>query len=277
VSAKGRSAPVTIALYAFGVLWGLFIVLPFVWLFLLSIKSRLDAFAIPPKLVFTPTFEAYQDIFSDGDFVSSIYNSVIVTCGSVLFSLLIAVPAAFALRNLYGGLRRASMMVILLIRMVPGMVYLIPFFVVYNRIDLLDTYAGLILVHLIFNVPLIIWMLTPIWAAVPRELTESARIDGATPLQILIKVDLPMIKGGILAASILAFIFSWNEFLFALILSRQEVVTLPVALVNFLAFEGTEWGKIAAASVFIVTPSIIFGFLMRRYMISGLASGAVKG
>lgn len=277
MTAKIRSTPVTFGLYAFGILWGLFIVLPFVWLFMLSIKSRLDAFAIPPKLFFTPTFEAYRDIFNDADFVSSIYNSVIVAIGSVSLSLLIAVPAAFALRNLYGGIRRTSMMLILLIRMVPGMVYLIPFFVIYNYTGLLDTYIGLILIHLISNVPLIIWMLTPIWAAVPRELTESARIDGATPLQILIKVDLPMIKGGILAAAILAFIFSWNEFLFALILSRNDVVTLPVALVNFLAFEGTEWGKIAAASVFIVTPSIIFGFLMRRYMISGLASGAVKG
>ncbi len=274
---NARSTSVTVLLYGFGLIWAFFILAPFAWLFLLSIKSRLDAFAIPPKLIFTPTFESYRNIFTDADFVSAIVNSVVVSCSSVLLSLLIAAPAAFALRNLYGGIRRASMLAILLIRMVPGMVYLIPYFVVYNKIGLLDTYTGLILIHLISNVPLIIWMLTPIWASIPRELTEAARIDGATPLQILWKVDLPLIKGGLLAASILAFIFSWNEFLFALIISRQDVVTLPVALVNFLAFEGTEWGKIAAASIFIVTPSIIFGFLMRRYMISGLASGAVKG
>lgn len=274
---RARSRRITAGLYAFAILWGLFIVIPFLWLASLSIKSRLDAFADPPKLFFTPTFQAYVEVFGDAAFLRSIGNSVIVSVGAVVLSLLIAVPAAYSLRHIAGPLRRNTLLGILLIRMVPGMVYLLPYFVFYNNAGLMDTHIGLIIVHLIFNVPLIIWMLTPIWAAIPGDLAEAARIDGATPLQTLLMVDLPLMKGGILAASILAFIFSWNEFLFALILSRREVVTLPVAIVNFLAFEGTEWGKIAAASMFIVTPAIIFGFLVRRYMISGLTGGAVKG
>jgi multiple sugar transport system permease protein len=265
------------ALYAFGVFWGLVIVVPFLWLASLSIKTRLDAFALPPKLVFTPTFESFREVFGDAAFLGAIKNSLVVSVGAVVLSLVIAVPAAYALRNMVGPVRRNALLAILLIRMVPGMVYLLPYFVFYNRIHLLDTYTGLILVHLIFNVPLMIWMLAPIWAAIPHELGEAARIDGASPLQTLLLVDLPLMKGGVLAASILAFIFSWNEFLFALILTRREVVTLPVAIVNFLAFEGTEWGKIAAASMVIVLPAIVFGFLVRRYMITGLASGAVKG
>lgn len=272
-----RSKGIRVALYAFGIFWGLVIVLPFLWMALLSIKTRLDAFSVPPKLIFTPTFDSYREVFGDAGFIGAIENSVIISVGAVALSLIIAVPAAYALRNMIGPARRLSMMSILLIRMVPGMVYLLPYFVFYNRIHMLDTHIGLILVHLIFNVPLIIWMLTPIWAAIPHDLTEAARIDGATPWQTLIMVDLPLLKGGILAASILAFIFSWNEFLFALILTRREVVTLPVAIVNFLAFEGTEWGKIAAASMFIVIPAIVFGFFVRRYMIAGLTGGAVKG
>jgi len=267
----------TWSLYGFGIVWSFIIFAPFLWLILLSVKSRLDAFANPPKLFFSPTFEAYIEIFSDDAFLSAIKNSIIVSSGGVLLSLLVAVPAAYGLRNLKGPVRRNSLLTILLIRMVPGMVYLIPYFVVYNKLGIIDTHFGLMLVHLIFNVPLIIWMLTPIWSSIPKELSEAAKIDGASPLKILILVDLPLLKSGILASAILAFIFSWNEFLFALILTRKEVITLPVAIVNFLAFEGTEWGKIAAASVFIVIPAIIFGFLVRKHMISGLSGGAVKG
>lgn len=274
---KTRPSSATFGLYAFGIVWALVIIAPFLWLVLLSIKTRLDAFANPPKLFFSPTFEAYAQVFTDQGFLDAIKNSIIVSTGAVLLSLLVAVPAAYGLRNLKGPIRRTSLLTILLIRMVPGMVYLLPYFVIYNQLRLLDTYFGLMLVHLIFNVPLIIWMLTPIWASIPRDLTEAARIDGATPFQTLIMVDLPLLKGGILASAILAFIFSWNEFLFALILTRQKITTLPVAIVNFLEFEGTEWGKIAAASVFIVGPAIAFGFLVRRYMISGLAGGAIKG
>lgn len=272
-----RSRSITVGMYGFGILWGLVIVVPFLWLASLSIKSRLDAFAMPPKLVFTPTFEAYFQVFGDGGFLSAIQNSLIISVGSVLLSLLIAIPAAYALRNITGPIRRNTLLTILLIRMTPGMVFLLPFFVFYSWAGLLDTHAGLIVVHLIFNVPLIIWMLTPIWASIPRELGEAARIDGATPLQTLLLVDIPLLKGGILASSILAFIFSWNEFLFALILTRKDVLTLPVAIINFLAFEGTEWGKIAAASVFMVVPAILFGLLMRRYMIAGMTNGAIKG
>lgn len=274
---KTRSNTVTVGLYAFGIVWGFVIVAPVFWLALLSLKTRLDAFAIPPKLIFTPTLQAYYDVFGDSKFLTAIGNSLIISIGSVVLSLLIAIPAAYGLRNLRGPLRYNSMLSILLIRMVPGMVYLLPFFVLYKYLNLLDTHIGLIIVHLIFNVPLIIWMLAPIWASIPKDLSEAARIDGATPLQILMLVDLPLLKGGILASSILAFIFSWNEFLFALILTRRAVVTLPVAIVNFLAYEGTEWGKISAASMFIIVPAVVFGFLVRRYMIAGLSGGAVKG
>lgn len=272
-----RSKGIVFALYAFAIFWGAVILAPFLWLASLSIKTRIDAFAVPPKLFFEPTFAAYSDILQDSNFLDAILNSIIISVSAVALSLLIAVPAAYALRNMIGPIRRNATQAILLMRMVPGMVYLLPYFVLYDRVGLLDTHIGLILVHLIFNVPLIIWMLLPIWSAIPHDLGEAARIDGASPLQSLFLIDLPLLKGGILASSILAFIFSWNEFLFALILARREVITLPVAIVNFLAFEGTEWGKIAAASMIIVLPAIIFGFFVRRYMIAGLTGGAVKG
>jgi len=272
-----RSLPITITLYIIGISTGIVIIAPLLWLVMLSLKTPLDAFALPPLFIFEPTGQNYQQILADPVFVRAIGNSLIISTGSVLASLLLAVPAAFGLTNLKGRIRRNLMLWILLLRMVPGMVYLIPYFVIYNQLDLLDTHIGLIIVYLIFNVPLIIWMLLPAWNAIPRELEESAFIDGASPLQVLLKIDLPLLRSGIIASAILAFIFSWNEFLFALILTRRETITLPVAIVNFMAYEGTEWGKIGAASVLIMAPVIVFGFAIRRYMVSGLTAGAVKG
>ena len=266
-----------VLLYAIGILAAILTIAPLLWLFLLALKTPLDAFAYPPVFIFEPTLENFRSVFSDATFVKAIRNSSIVSVSSVLIALALALPATFGLSNLRGRFRKFALLWILILRTLPGMIYLIPYFIVYNRLDLLDTHFGLILIYTVFNVPLVIWMLLPIWNSVPREISEAARLDGASLFQTMVHVEIPMIKSGIVAASILVFIFSWNEFLFALILTRRETVTLPVAIVNFMAYEGTEWGKIAAAAIVIMLPVVMFGFLIRRYMISGLAAGAVKG
>lgn len=274
---RRRSRLTTVILYIFGITFGFIVIAPLVWLIMLSLKTPLDAFASPPLFIFEPTLQNYEAIFNDPRFVRSIGNSLIVSTGSVLISILFAVPATYGLANLRGRLRHNVLLWILLTRMAPGMIYLIPYFVIYDRIDLIDTHIGLIVVYLIFNVPLMMWMLLPFWEAIPRELAESALIDGANRLQVLLRIDLPLARTGIIAASILVFIFSWNEFLFALVLTRRETVTLPVTIVSFMAYEGTEWGKISASAVLIMLPVIIFGFMIRRYLISGLTAGAIKG
>ena len=243
---------------------------------MVSLKTQLDAFAYPPLFIFKPTFEHYTAIFHDQIFLLALRNSLIIACGSVILSLLLAIPATYAIANLTAT-RRRSLLTILVIRMAPGMVYLLPYFAVYNRLNLLDTHIGLIIIYLIFNVPLIIWMLLPVWSAIPKELEEAAVIDGASLWQVLTRVDIPLLRIGIIASGILAFIFSWNEFLFALVITRRETITLPVAITRYMAYEGTEWGKISAAAVFIMIPVVIFGLLIRRYMIAGLSAGAVKG
>ncbi len=272
-----RSKGLTALLYLTGVTYGLVIIVPLAWVVMVSLKTQLDAFAYPPLLIFKPTFEHYVAIFQDETFVLAIRNSLIIALSSVFVSLLLAVPATFAIANLRGRTRRNSLVTILVIRMAPGMVYLLPYFTVYNRLNLLDTHIGLIIIYLIFNVPLIIWMLLPVWSSIPRELEEAAVIDGASLWQVLVRVDIPLVRIGIIASGILAFIFSWNEFLFALVITRRKTITLPVAIIRYMAYEGTEWGKISAAAVFIMIPVVIFGFLIRRYMITGLSAGAVKG
>ncbi len=274
---KRRSSLTTLCLYVIGSIYGLAVLAPLFWVLMLALKNQLDAFAYPPLFIFDATFEHFAAIFVDRIFVKAIFNSIIISSGSVIAAMVFAIPATFALTIMQGRLRRNALLTILLIRMAPGMLYLLPYFVIYSRMDLLDTHIGLIIIYLIFNVPLIIWTLMPVWMAIPNELCESGMIDGASLWQILILIELPLVRIGIIASGIVAFIFAWNEFLFALVITRRETITLPVAITRFMSYEGTEWGKISAAAIVIMLPVLVFGFLVQRYMITGLTAGAVKG
>lgn len=274
---KRRSKITTASLYAIGIIYGLAILGPILWVLLLALKNALDAFAYPPLFIFEPTLEHFIAVVQDPEFRLAFSNSVIISTGSVAFAMAFAIPATFAITIMRGRARRNSLLTILLIRMVPGMIYLLPYFVIYSRLDLLDTHIGLIIIYLIFCVPLIIWTLIPVWGAVPLELRESGMIDGANLWQILVLIELPLVRIGIIASGIIAFIFAWNEFLFALVITRRKTVTLPVIITHYMGYEGYEWGKISAAAVIIMTPVVVFGFLIQRYMITGLTAGAVKG
>ncbi|MCY3832795.1 MAG: carbohydrate ABC transporter permease [Chloroflexi bacterium] len=274
---KRRSSVTTFSLYAVGTLYGAAVLFPIVWMLMLALKSQLDAFAYPPLLIFEPTLEHFSAIFQDEEFLEAIGNSVIISSGSVFFAMLFAIPATFALTIMQGRVRRNALLTILLIRTAPGMIYLLPYFVVYSRLGLLDTHMALIIIYLIFNVPLIIWTLMPVWSAVPRELRESGMIDGASLWQILFLIELPLVRIGIIASGIVAFLFAWNEFLFAVVISANDTVTLAVAITRYMGYEGTEWGKLAAAASVMMLPGIIFGFLIQRYMVTGLTAGAIKG
>lgn len=274
---KRRSSLTTLCLYVIGTIYGLAVLAPLFWVLMLALKNQLDAFAYPPLFIFDATFEHFAAIFVERIFVKAIFNSIIISSGSVIAAMVFAIPATFALTIMQGRLRRNALLTILLIRMAPGMLYLLPYFVIYSRMDLLDTHIGLIIIYLIFNVPLIIWTLMPVWMAIPNELRESGMIDGASLWQILILIELPLVRIGVIASGIVAFIFAWNEFLFALVIKRRETITLPVAITRYMSYEGTEWGKISAAAIVIMLPVLVFGFLVQRYMITGLTAGAVKG
>ncbi len=274
---KRRSTVTTFSLYTVGTLYGAAVLFPIVWMLMLALKSQLDAFAYPPLLIFEPTLEHFSAIFQDREFLEAIANSIIISSGSVFFAMLFAIPATFALTIMQRRARRNALLTILLIRTAPGMIYLLPYFVVYSRLGMLDTHMALIIIYLIFNVPLIIWTLMPVWSAVPRELRESGMIDGASLWQILFLIELPLVRIGIIASGIVAFLFAWNEFLFAVVITANDSVTLAVAITRYMGYEGTEWGKLAAAAAVMMLPGIVFGFLIQRYMITGLTAGAIKG
>jgi multiple sugar transport system permease protein len=161
--------------------------------------------------------------------------------------------------------------------MAPPIAFTIPYFLVYRHLELLDTLSGLIIIYLTFNLSLVIWMMRPFYDQLPRSLEEAAWMDGATPWQGFTKIILPLSGPGLAATAILCFLFAWNDFFFALILTRTQAMTAPVAVVNFMNYEGWEWGRIAAGGTMIMLPVLAFSFVVRKYLVHGLTGGALKG
>ncbi|MBN9887051.1 carbohydrate ABC transporter permease [Salipiger abyssi] len=254
----------------------LFLLAPIVWLLSTSFKGQLDIFADPPRLIATVTLDNYREVLGDRDFMHSFLNSILVSSGTVILSMILALPAAYGLSRLRSKTKVGLLSWVLLVRAAPGMIYVIPYFMAFNELGLMDTKAGLILINTVFTAPLAIWILISFFDGVPGEIEEAAFVDGATRWQTFTRVALPMAAPGIASAAILVFIFSWNEFLFALTMTRFESKTAAVAILNYMGYEGTEWGKIAAAGILILLPVAIFAIGIRKYFVQ-TSAGGVKG
>jgi multiple sugar transport system permease protein len=254
----------------------LILLLPFLWLLQMSFKTNDQVLQFPPPLIFKPTFENYASLWQS-TFPVSFVNSLLSASFSTALALLLGVPAAWALSKWAGSGKHALGFAILLTRMAPPIAFTIPFFLFYRWIGLLDTVTGLVLVYTSFNLPLVIWMMQPFFETVPPSLEEAALVDGAPTHTVFLKIVLPMVAPGIAATAILCFLYAWNDFFFALILTRTSARTAPVAVVNFMNYEGWEWGKIAAGGSLVMAPVLIFSLAVRRYLVSGLTAGAVKG
>ena len=249
---------------------------PFLWLLQMSFKTNDMILQFPPLLIFKPTLENYASLWHSA-FSASFVNSLLSASLSTALALLLGVPAAYALSRWAGRGKHALGFAILVTRMAPPIAFTIPFFLFYRWIGLLDTVTGLVLVYTSFNLPLVIWMMQPFFDTVPRSLEEAALVDGARTRTVFLQIVLPMVAPGIAATAILCFLYAWNDFFFALILTRTNARTAPVAVVNFMNYEGWEWGKIAAGGSLVMAPVLIFSLAVRRYLVSGLTAGAVKG
>ncbi len=238
-----------------------------------SLRSSNDA-GKSGAVVFAPTISNYKEVLVENDFGAYAKNSTIVAVGSTGLGLLIGVPAAFAIAKL--GVRRLST-IILAGRVAPGITFLIPWFVIFSRLGWTDTYAVLILAHLLQNLPLMVFLLIGFFEEVPDELLESSRVDGASTLRTIRSIAMPVAKGGIAATAILGFIFSWNHFMFSIVLSGNDTRTLPVAVFNFMSYGSVNWGGITAAAMTMALPAMIVTLFAQKHIIHGLASGAVKG
>ena len=254
----------------------LVVMFPFLWLLQMSFKPQQEIFAFPPKLFFVPTVQHYWGLWST-EFRGSFANSAVASVTSTVLSLLIGVPAAYSLaRGRFRSDYQISLWV-LASRMAPPIAFTIPFFLAYRYLDLIDTVVGLIIIYLTFNLSLVIWMMRVFFEGVPRSLEEAAWIDGASVWGTFLRIVLPLSAPGLAATAIFCFLFSWNDFFYALILTRTQAMTAPVAVVNFMNYEGWDWGKIAAGGTMVMLPVVAFSLLVRNYLVRGLTAGAVKG
>jgi multiple sugar transport system permease protein len=247
---------------------------PIAWMIMASFKNRADITKYPPELLFTPTLDNYTQLFTRTDFLENTLNSFYVAGGSTLLGLLLAVPAAYAIS--WHRLTWPATLT-LFARMAPGTLFLLPWFIMFSNVGLSGTHVALIITHAVITVPIALWTLLPHFDGLPRELTESAQIDGCGALKILLLIALPVVMPGLIVAVILSFIFSWNYFLFALALSGITSKTAIVASFNFIGEGVTNWGALMAAATVIAMPPIILTFLIQRKLVAGLSFGAVKG
>jgi len=253
-----------------------FILLPVYWMVSTSLKTTNQTFAVPPALVFTPTFQHYREVFTDTAVPHSLWNSVIVATTATLLAVILGTPAAYALSRFDFRGKADLWFWFISNRFLSPIVVAIPFFLLARDLNLLDTHLALILVYQTFNVPLVIWLCTDQFRLVPREVDEAAMVDGANRWQAFLRLNLPLAAPGIAVSAILCFLFSWNEFLFAFTLTREGTRTAPVEANNFVTDFGIRWGPMMATGTLIVLPVLVFAALVSRHLVRGLTMGAVK-
>ncbi|MDQ3250600.1 MAG: carbohydrate ABC transporter permease [Chloroflexota bacterium] len=246
----------------------------FVWMILSSFKTNVQVTAYPPQWIFTPTLRNYVEVFTENPFLEYVLNSTIIAVAAVGIGLLFGLPAAYSLaRYKQAGLG----FVILLVRILPGIVFLVPLFIIYRRLGLINTHVGIIATHVIIVLPTIIWIMAGFFEDVPRELEDAALIDGCSRASAFFRIILPLARPGIVAVVILSFIASWNNFIFVLILGGSKTITLPMAVYSFMSFEDVNWGGLNAAAAIITLPILLLSLLVQKQLARGLTMGAVKG
>jgi multiple sugar transport system permease protein len=254
----------------------LFFLFPIYWLVMISFKTADEIFAYPPK--WWPgqiQFDNYAVLFKDGD-ATTVWNSFVVAGASTLAAMFLGTLCAYGLaRYRTGGKHLANW--IISQRMVPPIAVVFPIFLLYVYFGWVDTYFGLILLYTTFNLPYVIWMMRGYILDIPVSLEEAALVDGCTRWEVLCKVVFPMCRAGLFATAIFTFVFAWNEFLFALVLTRTEVTTYTVQVTHYFGGQSNFWAKISAMSVLGTVPIFIVVAFMQRYLVRGISLGAVKG
>lgn len=251
------------------------ILFPIVWMVLTSFKPPIDVYKY--TIYFNPTLDNFREVFGSRWQVGlKVANSLVVAVGTVVIAIPIAVCAAYAFSRLQFRFKRAMFQWILLTQFIPAVVIVLPFYIMFRNFGMLDTYLALIVVDLAIVLPYAVWTIKGFIDAIPQETEEAALVDGATRLQLLWDVVVPMARPGILTAAIFCFILTWNEFLFALILTRTKVVPLSVGIMGFRMERGDLWELIAATGIIITLPMLFFALAIQRHFTKGMNLGAVR-
>jgi multiple sugar transport system permease protein len=249
-------------------------VLPLIWMLLSAFKTNVDIYDVSKTLVFTPTIDNFDNVLGRGNYLQFIFNSAWIAFASTALSLLVGVPAAYAMSR-FSMQRSAG--VVLLARIIPGVSLLVPWYFIFANLRMVGDYSVLILSHMFVALPLIVYIMMSFFDSLPEDLEEQAQVDGLTPIGAFLQITLPLSTPGIATAGILSIIFSWNNFMFALVLSGANTKTLPVAIFNFVSYASIDWGGLMAAAVVVTVPIMVIALFTQKYIVSGLTAGATKG
>ncbi|MFN8518841.1 MAG: carbohydrate ABC transporter permease [Chloroflexota bacterium] len=250
-----------------------FFLFPVYWLLATSLQAPKDVFTAPPKLVFQPTLDNFASVWRDYDVADYLRNSIVIAAGSTALSLVLGVPAAYALaRTGSPGLQRLAWF-FLVVRMVPPIAMLLPLYLLMRDLRVLGTYQAVIVVNTVLNSAFVVWMLRAVFAELPIETEEAARCDGASRWGTFWRVALPLARPGIIASALFCILFSWNDFLFALLLTSPATKTLPVALLATFSSTDIVWGQLAVMSIITVLPVVLAAIALNRKLVQGLTGG----
>jgi multiple sugar transport system permease protein len=254
----------------------LFAVFPFYWMVATSLKTQAEALASPPIWVFSPNLDNYYSVLFNRDVLSSLINSIIIAVSTTVLAVGLGTPAAYALARFEFKSKEELWFWFITNRMLSPIVVALPIFIMARTLNLIDTHLVLVLVYLTFNLPIVVWICTDQFRGVPRDLDEAARLAGASRFTIFWRIALPLAMPGVAVSAIFSFIFSWNELLYALVLTRNTARTAPVAATSFMSGYDLPWGEIMATGTLIVLPVIVFALIVSKHLVQGLTMGAVK-
>lgn len=250
---------------------------PIVWLLTISLKKQRDAFAMPPKFIFQPILDHYLSLLDKPGFVQAFLNTVYVTALGVCIAIVIAIFASYAIHRFRFRGKKLFGVWLLLAYMLPEFLFVIPMFVLYQRIGWYDTHIGLALVYQVHSLPFAVWLIRSFFKEVPTELDDASRIDGCNHLGTLRHVYIPLAAPGIAATAILTAIWIWNELTIALSLSFSQAQTITVAVASFRGYTSVAWGPMSAASIVAIAPMLVFSIFAQKYIVKGLTLGSLKG
>lgn len=252
---------------------------PILWTILVSLKTRVDALAYPPKFFSKLTFQNYVEVWTNSEFLKYCLNSVIIALSATAIGMILGVPAAYILSRKYYRPKGSSIMLmgVLSTRIVPQITFMIPFFIIFRKLRLIDTHISIIIMHLTIILGFGIWMMRSYFLDVPFELEEAGLIDGCSYFGAFRRIILPLAGPGIATTAIFSFNYSWNEFLYALILTGSRTKTLPLGVYGWVSYESIDWGGLTATAVLALIPIVVFYSFVQKGLVRGMTMGAVKG
>jgi multiple sugar transport system permease protein len=265
----------TVAKTVLLLIYALFALFPLLWMVILSFKPDNEMFTT--TFIFTPTLSNFHAVFSESDFLGTLWNNLVVSCLAVALSLIVGVPAAYALGRFEFKGKEDIAFTFLSFKFALEILVIIPLYLIYQQLHLIDSVLGLVWVYQLISLPLLIWILRGFFEDLSKDMEAAAQLDGYSWWQVFFKMLLPLVKPGLVAAGLLSFIFCWNSFTFALLLGGGHTQTSTVSMMRFLASDTVHYGWVAAAALICALPEIILALLIQKHLVRGLSFGAVKG